>query len=132
MFGWITPSKEFIKVQAYCHLEEIGKNEKLSVYVPKLDDYRQRVQDACDSCQASVDAGEHGEWHHYEITQDTMSGRVVCDLYKAGCVRVGLPYQSSALHFEGTPEGINNLMQFCKDFAENHGYACKFEPQKIR
>lgn len=132
IFGWITPSRVFVPTQAYLHIEAVCKNEVLQSLLPDgLKDPETELEYVRRGCEESVEAGEHPEWHRYEMALDRFGSDVIKALYESGAVRVG-EAPNKILCFEGTPQGLANLHQFCKDFAEDLGMTPKLEPRTIR
>ncbi|MDE2101295.1 MAG: hypothetical protein KGL39_28875 [Patescibacteria group bacterium] len=128
IFGWITPTRRFIPTDAWQHFQEIGKDPELKALVPEYDNRLADLEEIEASCREMQERYGpcQGEWHDYEITNDDYRRDAVKALYAAGVIRVGTV--GSMLHFEGTPDGIQNLYQFCRDFAEGAGMETQFEP----
>ncbi len=128
IFGWLTPAREFVSCSAYGHLGII-KDPVLKQYLPCLDAEICRVEALKEQAESNILAGEHPEWHWYEMAQYSLEDCIVCSLYDAGCLRVG-SYRD-ILCFEGRSSGIKNLYQCGKDLAENHNMTAKFEVRKV-
>lgn len=128
MYGWLTPSRDYIETRVYGHVQEIGKNPMLKKYIPWFDREWESAEELARSSQEMLDQGEHPEWHSYEMAQDDLKTRVVSELYGKGLLRVGT--QQGVMYFEGSPGGIKNLYEYAKQFAESHGMSAKFEPMK--
>jgi hypothetical protein len=129
VFGWLTPSREFIATDPMKHLEAVYANSSLKKYVPWLDEDMGTLKSSYDARMQAIDDGEHPEWHGYEMLEDGIRSEVIDALYKAGCLRVG-SHGGDLMYFEGTPEAIKNLYQKARDLAESHGKQAKFEPRR--
>lgn len=129
MNGWITPTKKFIKCGIYEHIETIINHIEFLQNNKMVQELQEDVDNAHDICQSLVDHGDHGEWHHFEMTLDGAQDKIRNILLNEGYIRVGS--WDNYMHFEGSPEAIKSLYQKCKDFAEDHGKQPKFEPQRV-
>jgi hypothetical protein len=129
VFGWITPTRRFVPTEMWNHLKEISGDAELRSLVPDFDEMISSVECVREGCLALIDEGEHPEWHSYEIAESHCYWKAMENLYKAGAIRVGS--RQDYLHFEGTPEGIHSLYQFCKDLADSYEMGCVFEPKKL-
>jgi hypothetical protein len=127
VFGWITPSREFVEVEPWGHVEAIGQHECLKRLIDNdLLDFSS-LDYIREGCEELIAQGEHPEWHCYEMACDSRRDAIVQALYDAGAVRVGS--HGNSLCVEGKPEAITNLHQFCKDFAEDRDMHAVFEPR---
>lgn len=127
-FGWITPSKVFIETPRFSHFRAIIDNSILSNLLPENLRNTDDLDAIAQACQSLAEAGEHPEWHCYEMACDSREADVVNAMYDAGAIRVGTAI--SGICFEGRPKAITNLAQFCKDFAEERENTAIFEPRR--
>lgn len=128
MTGWITPSGRFVSCKNYKHLD-IVKNDK-EFQLPEIKEIFQNLKEIKKSCLDAEkrEGSTNAEWHIYEIAQDNLSGKIIKLLYRSKFIRVG--EVDGILYFEAFPNVIKKKMQFCKDFAEQHGKDYKFEPMR--
>lgn len=125
IYGWLTPSRNFICISAYDHIKEIRKNPELSKYVSLIDEKWREVESVEEECKDSIKQGEQPEWHCYEKAIDYFGWYVVNEMYSKGCLRIGTA--KDEMCFEGTSQGIKNLYQTAIDLAESYDKKAKFE-----
>jgi len=130
IFGWITPSRVFVPTSAWGHYDAIMGNDALKRLIPDELQDTSHLEHIKEGCEELIAQGEHPEWHCYEMACDSHRDQVVEALYASGAVRVGS--QGNTLYYEGSPQGISNLHQFCKDFAEDHNMGAAFEPRNAQ
>ncbi len=129
MFGWLSPQGNFTEVDKYGHIKSLKEikdvsGDLLDFIETKLDN----LNSIYESCRSLITEGEHPEWPRYEMAQDSIQYDIWKKMIDSGFVRVG-SYQSE-MCFEGTGTGLANIMQKCKDLAEQHGKTPTFERQK--
>lgn len=124
--GWITPNKQFIPCESYKHLKALVDHPELpKSFKKQLKQAAEETQEAYDYCCKLADQDEHPEWHCYEMTKDHWDSIIYRKIYGAGFLRIA--DWGTTLYVEGAKFDQSH-MQFCKDFAENHGFdGCKFE-----
>ena len=127
VFGWITPQKEFIDCGRFEHLEVLSKHESMCNR-PEIAELISSAEEAERGCQALVDAGEHGEWHSYEMALDDVKDAVWKLAMEEGYVRVCS--DGSTIHFEMNTNVMPDMRQFCVDFADDRQMAYQFEVVK--
>lgn len=115
-FGWLTNRGEFYGVPYSGHLKALKELPLPSDMSNLYDELQQDIDAAEESCQELVDAGEHGEWHHYEMTVDRSIDRFVEELYKHGWIRIGKSYHDNVFEFEGKPESLKSKMDYINKF----------------
>lgn len=127
MTGWIAPDGNFIECPNYQHFSVLVKHPIIGK-LPKIVEMLAYTEGIADSCQALSEAGEHPEWHTYEIAVENGKYQMLDYLLDEGYIRVG--NSRERMHFEGRPHVLKEKLQFCKYFAESYGKEYVFEPQK--
>lgn len=130
MTGGITPSGDAWNVKPYGHIDlsDYKTSKYYGLIATVADRVAEDVSFAEEECTELAEAGEHPEWHVWEMVSDNARREVMNTMFKAGFVRYGT-YDGN-MHFEGTREGISKSRETCKTFAMNHGYGYKFEEVK--
>ncbi len=128
IFGWLTPSREFVPVHMGKHIEEIGENPILNKYIPWFDEDMRQFIDFENMSKRAIQEGKHPNWHCYEMAEYALDCKIIYTLYNNGCLRVGS--SSDTMYFEGTSASIGNLYQCAKDLAESYNMIAKFEPRR--
>lgn len=117
-----------MECKRYEHIEEVVRNPIFGKLAPKVIDWCLEIEAAEESCQELSDRGEHGEWHSYEMTCDSVRPKIWNHLLNRGFIRVG--EVNGKLHFEGRPNHLKQMHQKCLDLAEGYAAQAVFEPQK--
>ena len=128
IFGWLSPSGEFIECEMYEHLEVASENLEMRS-IPKINQIISRLEAIHEECEraAEKEGSCHAEWHTYEMACDDVKTEIVKHLYRAKYIRVG-ESADEVLHFEGFPDVLRARHQKCVDFAESYGTVTKFDP----
>jgi len=103
--GWLTPAGQAIACRRYGHLETI----KHLPGAPDISDLMNLIDEAERDCQALEDAGEHPEWHNYEMALDDGIFQAHNRIYNTGFVRIGTNRYWHLIEFEGTKAALENL-----------------------
>ncbi len=108
-YGWLLPDGTAHECAKYNH-----SNISLAVLVdPNFQEQQQDVRDAHQECTDLDDAGEHPEWHSYEMTLGRIDWQARKLLYAKGALRYGTFTSPSdgqrKMEFEGIVEGIHAL-----------------------
>ncbi len=127
IFGWLSPRGNFYQVDMFQHIEAVEKVPELKNLIPNFDDEVAALEHLRQWSNDQIEAGEHPDWHTYEMASDDFKYSIIKSLYNAGCLRVGS--SGSSIHFEGKSPAISNLYQKAKDLAEEHGMQAVFEPK---
>lgn len=121
-YGWIDPNGVFEICASYMHAKA-----KCLDHIWEETGAQDRVDATERSCQAAADAGEHPEWHCYEMAQDAANAEVCREAVKRGFVRVGV--RDGCVHFEFAQNKFSAAQkQACEDIAEERGFTPVWEP----
>ena len=130
-FGWITKDNQVLLCKEYDHFETLREFPEITKYVD-IDGIIESLDWVQQDCCNLAQEGEHPEWHHYEMYEDSCRDRVWSTLLKNGFIRFGIAYNDDErMYFEGLPEVIKDKYEKCKSVAENNDRTAKFNPQKV-
>lgn len=121
--GWITNKGKIIECKPYNHFD-VDDDDLLNLW----DEYVQEIQIAFNMCNGLAEAGEHPEWHYYEITQNDCKNEAYSDAYKLGYLRIS-PWirigEIPMLAVEGLSKFINTHKLIIKELANK--YECRIK-----
>jgi hypothetical protein len=99
---------------------------------PAFDERRQAVRETCRMCRETADAGEHPEWHCYEMHLSDVQWEAKELLIKKGALRYGT-YQPQTgkpiMEFEGLGDAVAELKGIASAKALKAGYKPVFTVQ---
>jgi hypothetical protein len=121
-FGWIKPDGTILACEMYNHWDSISSSfGDLECPQAKaiIEAYEQERDRMASPHNALIAAGEHPEWHTFEMWEDyekpRARDRIYAALYKAGWVRVGRDRDANMLSFEGTSAALEKHKQAIRD-----------------
>ena len=114
MYGWLT-AKGFAETDLHQHLNAECVRQLIEGN-KELDELEERADATDASCQEAADAGEHPEWHWYEMAYDDYICAVVRTCYDAGFIRVGT--RGDEIHFEYKGE-LGARVDRCNSLADS-------------
>ena len=120
-YGWLSPKGELVCCGSHDHLDALHAVGALSKN--RLDTVKEARDGAVSShgsCHDLMNAGEHPEWHNYEIAQyswEKTAGRIIADTYNDGWTRLGFHRNGSKdiLYAETSPETERKVRGAVKD-----------------
>ena len=122
--GWITNKGKVIECKPFNHFC-VQDETLLNIW----DERQEEVREIEEICNARMEAGEHPEWHVYEIAESDCTAQAYSDAYDLGYLRLS-PWnyrgELPQLAVEGRPEYIENHKKVIKELAEKH--ECKIKP----
>lgn len=108
-FGWIAPNGTTVGCPMFNHLSGI-RSWELATDIQEISDAFESLDDVERSCNELADAGEHPEWHMYDMAEMELTPVIIDSLYENGFVRVGVNQRSKEMGVEGIPTAIASLM----------------------
>ena len=112
-FGWITPTKRVIACDPYLHLETFLCDDEIRRLLPKAEEWHGELVSSYEGSQDLIAAGEHPEWHCYEMLESDIRSDVYKALLDAGCIRIGSD-SSGTPCFEGRGVVVADRLQFIR------------------
>jgi len=112
--GWITDKGELIGCKSFHHKSILWDYLKCQ----EVDSLRERIEEVERECSELADAGEHPEWHVYEMCEYDAENKIVQIAYEKGFVRIGLDQRRKVIGVEGCPKALKNRMQQIKTIVE--------------
>lgn len=131
--GWINSKGVVIETKPYQHLKDV--DEVLSNIWKPL---QEEIDEAYRCSEELSEAGEHPEWHRYEIAESDCQARAYDEAYALGYLRIS-PYlrtsEQPMIAVEGLQKWIETHKYVLKELADKHGCRIKtyiHEPIKNR
>jgi len=112
--GWITDRGELIGCKSFRHKNVLWANIKCQ----EVKDLIEKVEETERGCCELADAGEHPEWHVYEMCKDWAQDEIVRIAYAQRFIRIGIDRRRKEIGVEGHPNALKNRMQQIKSIVE--------------
>lgn len=118
-FGWISPNGATIGCEMYDHVTSITNWHAIKS-IPEVVDAMEDVRQASLTCESLANAGEHPEWHIYEMAEWDACTTITKTLYERGFVRIGVNTRAQKMGMEGTSSAIQSLLQKAKSILREY------------
>ena len=134
--GWLLPDGTHVFSEEYEHIYIALSTPALRTMLnEQLLDALEGVRDTMDTCNALCQAGEHGEWHIYEMACSDYeacggNAQVWAELLDGGCARFGILDGTKLMKFELRAEHLFKLRPHAEELAYKHKRHADFEIMK--
>jgi len=114
-FGWICPCGCIVGCSLHEHMDVVAALPG----APDVEDLRKQVAEARRGCEELDEAGEHPEWHTYDMALDDAQFTAYERLMTAGFIRVGYHRHRHNLDFEGSADALGRQKRFIQRIVED-------------
>jgi len=128
--GWITPTKQVFECGYFNHLAVVKENPTLQKYIPNYESLVQGLDETRLECERLDEEEGHHYWHVYGSEEDYVMSEMADNMRDNGCIRYVVIAYRKEVYFEGYPEAIKQLYEFCIRFAAEHQLFAEFDPLK--
>ena len=115
-YGWVSVRGQFYVVDKFTHFSIIQKLPISNELKGKIDSWVDDLKDVGKSCEDLADAGEHPEWHCYEMTEDSIRDDIIKSMYEEGWIRFGRNVGRNMWEFEGFPKPLKDRLSVIRKF----------------